>query len=53
MYKAWSDEAWEDFEYWLSQDKRTLKRILQLLKDIERNAGAAERGFDTVLESKN
>jgi toxin YoeB len=37
MYKAWSDEAWEDFEYWLSQDKKTLKRILQLLKDIERN----------------
>lgn len=29
--------AWEDFEYWLSQDKKTLKRILALLKDIERN----------------
>lgn len=37
MIKAWSDEAWEDFEYWLKQDKKTLKRILQLLKDIERN----------------
>lgn len=37
MYKAWSDEAWEDFQYWLKQDKKTLKRILQLLKDIERN----------------
>ena len=37
MIKSWSDEAWEDFEYWLSQDKRTLKKILKLLKDIERN----------------
>ena len=37
MIKAWTDEAWEDFEYWLKQDKKTLKRILQLLKDIERN----------------
>lgn len=37
MIKAWSDEAWEDFEYWLKQDKKTLKRILLLLKDIERN----------------
>ena len=37
MIKAWSDAAWEDFEYWMKQDKKTLKRILQLLKDIERN----------------
>lgn len=37
MIKAWSDEAWEDFQYWLKQDKKTLKRILSLLKDIDRN----------------
>lgn len=37
MIKAWSDDAWEDFQYWLLQDKKTLKRILLLLKDIERN----------------
>lgn len=36
MIKAWTDEAWEDFEYWMKQDKKTLKRILNLLKDIER-----------------
>ena len=35
--EAWTDEAWEDFEYWLKQDKKTLKRILLLLKDIDRN----------------
>ena len=37
MIKAWSDEAWEDFEYWQSQDKKTLKRIMKLIKDIDRN----------------
>lgn len=37
MIKSWSDAAWEDFEYWMKQDKKTLKRILQLLKDIDRN----------------
>ena len=37
MIKAWSDEAWEDFEYWTNQDKKPLKRILKLLKDIDRN----------------
>jgi len=37
MIKSWSDEAWEDFSYWTEQDKKTLKRILKLLKDIDRN----------------
>jgi len=37
MIKSWSDEAWEDFTYWTEQDKKTLKRILKLLKDIDRN----------------
>ena len=42
MIKCWSDEAWEDFEYWTKQDKKTLKRILQLIKDIDRN------GYDDI-----
>ena len=37
MIKSWDDEAWEDYLYWQSQDKKTLKRINQLLKDIDRN----------------
>lgn len=37
MIKSWSDAAWEDFKYWMKQDKKTLRRILQLLKDIDRN----------------
>lgn len=37
MNKVFSDEAWEDYVYWQSQDKKTLKKINELLKDIERN----------------
>ena len=37
MIKAWTDDAWADFEYWTEQDKKTLRRIKELLKDIDRN----------------
>ncbi|MBE5807325.1 MAG: Txe/YoeB family addiction module toxin [Clostridiales bacterium] len=37
MNKIWSDEAWEDYLDWQTQDKKTLKRINLLLKDIDRN----------------
>ena len=37
MNKLWQDEAWADYLYWQQQDKRLLKRINQLLKDIDRN----------------
>lgn len=35
MDKAWSDEAWEDYLYWQCQDRKTLRRINQLLQDID------------------
>ena len=35
--KIWSDDAWEDYLYWQANDKKTLKRINALIKDIERN----------------
>ena len=37
MLKVWFDEAWEDYVSWQSEDKKTLKRINALLKDIERS----------------
>ena len=38
MRKIWADEAWEEYLYWQTQDKKTLRRINALIKDIERNA---------------
>lgn len=32
-----TDSAWEDYLYWQTQDKKTLKRINMLLQDIARN----------------
>ncbi len=42
MEKIWTDTAWENYLYWQSQDKKTLNRINQLIKDIERN------GYDGI-----
>ena len=35
---SFSPAAWDDYLYWQTQDKKTLKRINQLLKDIQRNS---------------
>ena len=37
MHKIWFDEAWIGYIYWQTQDKKTLKRINNLIKDTERN----------------
>ena len=37
MVKRWSDEAWEDFLFWQKNDKKVFKKILKLIKDIDRN----------------
>ena len=33
----WDYDAWQDYVYWQMQDKKTLKRINMLIKDIGRN----------------
>jgi toxin YoeB len=40
MRLIWADDAWEDYIYWQTQDKRTIKKINSLLKDIDRNGYA-------------
>ena len=37
MMKCFTNDAWDECCYWETQDKRTLKRINALLKDIDRN----------------
>jgi len=37
MKKLWYDDSWEHYLYWQTQDRRTLRRINQLVQDIERN----------------
>ena len=37
MIKAWIEVAWTEYLYWQTQDKKILRKINELIKDIERN----------------
>lgn len=34
---SFADDAWSEYLYWQTQDKKTLKKINSLLKDIQRS----------------
>ncbi|MDC9496723.1 MULTISPECIES: Txe/YoeB family addiction module toxin [unclassified Pseudoalteromonas] len=34
---SWTDEAWNSYVYWQTQDKKTLKRINKLIVDVKRS----------------
>jgi toxin YoeB len=36
MNKLFTDEAWNDYLYWSETDKKQLKKINELIKDIDR-----------------
>ena len=36
MKLKWDEDAWNDYLYWQTQDKKTLKRINSILKDKQR-----------------
>lgn len=37
MNLTWTPEAWEEYLHWQSMDKKTLRRINDLIKDIMRS----------------
>ena len=37
MRKIWHNDAWEEYTDWQIKDKKTLKEINNLIKDIDRN----------------
>lgn len=37
MNLIFSDQAWEDYQFWLETDKKMVRRIHELLKEIKRN----------------
>lgn len=36
MKLIWDEEAWDDYVEWQAEDKKTVKKINQLIKDIQR-----------------
>lgn len=63
MIKSWTDVAWIEYQYWISQDKKIFKKINELIKDIERNGvlngiGKPEalkhrKGYSRRIDEKN
>lgn len=37
MTLTWTDHAWEDDLYWQGTDRKTLKRINELIRDCQRS----------------
>ena len=36
MKVVFADQGWDDFTYWVEHDRKIAKRIVRLIKDIER-----------------
>ena len=37
MRLLWHESGWEDYLWWQTQDKKTIRRINALIKDMQRN----------------
>ena len=48
---SWTDEAWKDYIYWQTQDKKTLNRINKLIEDIKRDDPFAGIGKPEPLKA--
>lgn len=50
MKKAFDNDAWEEYLYWQSHDKKILEKINALVKDIERNGALKGLGKPEALK---
>ena len=48
--KIWADDAWDSYIEWQASDKKILKKINDLLKDIERNGNLYGKGSPEPLK---
>lgn len=50
MNKKWSVISWNEYLYWQQTDKKIVKRINDLIKDIERNGALKGKGEPEALK---
>ena len=50
MIKEWSDEAWIEYESCQTEDRKMLRKINSLIKDIERNGESVGVGDPEPLK---
>jgi toxin YoeB len=48
---TWAPDAWDDYVWWHSQDKRTLKKINQLILSISRDGYMSGEGHPEPLKA--
>ena len=53
MNKRWEDLAWIHYLEWQNEDRKTIKRINELIKDIERNGVSNGTGKPEKLKHKD
>lgn len=44
----WDLDAWEDYVFWQATDKKNLRRINQLIRDISRDPFSGIRYIDII-----
>ena len=50
MNKVFTKNGWIDYLFWQTEDKKTLKKINQLIRDIERNGNAGIGKPEPLIE---
>lgn len=53
MGLMWDDTAWDDYLYWQTQDRRTLKKLNSLIKDIQRSPFSGTGKPEPLKDSLN
>ena len=51
MHITWDEEAWNDYVWWQFEDRKTLKRINALIKDIQRNGNEGSASLSLFATS--
>ena len=52
MIVGFSTKAWEDYKYWVQNDKQIVKRINLLIEDIKRNPNDSSGDRKSAVWSK-
>ena len=53
MKPQWYEEAWEEYLEWQLEDKKTLKKINALIKDIQRNWNTGIGKPEPLVDNKS
>lgn len=53
MELIWSDLSWDEYLSWQQQDKKTLRKINELIKDISRNGPLSGIGKPEKLKYRD